>query len=78
MAGPIGPNIGTSTDWDYAIKIGTVGNRESALMRALREQIYTQHHLSSIGAQRAGPIEPQIGTKTHWGNGHKLWGWACA
>jgi hypothetical protein len=26
-----------------------------------------------IGARRAGPIEPQIGTKTHWGNGHKLW-----
>jgi hypothetical protein len=33
--------------------------------------IYKQY---SIGAQRAGPIEPQIGTNTHWGNGHKLWG----
>jgi hypothetical protein len=47
-----------------------VGGRECALMRALRAHLHTYR----IGAQRAGPIEPQIGTKTHWGNGHKSWG----
>jgi hypothetical protein len=47
-----------------------VGGRECALMRALCAQLHTYR----TGAQRAGPIEPQIGTKTHWGNGHKLWG----
>jgi hypothetical protein len=52
-----------------------VGDRECALMRA---QTCAQHHLASIGARRSGPTEPQIGTKTHWGNGHKLWGSACA
>jgi hypothetical protein len=41
-----------------------VGDRECALM----------HHLSSIGARRSGPIEPQMGTKTHWENGHRLGG----
>jgi hypothetical protein len=51
--------------WAYVMG---VGGRECALMRALR----VQHHTYRIGAQRAGPIEPQIGTKTHWGNGHKL------
>jgi hypothetical protein len=51
-----------------------VVDRECALMRA---QTCAQHHISSSGARRAGPIEPQIGTQTHWGNGHKLWGSAC-
>jgi hypothetical protein len=44
-----------------------VGDREFALIRALRAQTCAQHHLSSIGARRSGPIESQIGTKTHWG-----------
>jgi hypothetical protein len=51
------------------------GGRECALMRA--PQTCAQHHTYRIGVQRAGPIEPQIGTKIHWGNGHKLWG-RCA
>jgi hypothetical protein len=52
-----------------------VNNRGCALMRA---QTCAQHHIYSIGARRAGPIKPKIGTKTHWGNGHKLWWSACA
>jgi hypothetical protein len=52
-----------------------VGDRKCALMRA---QTCTQHHTSSIGGQRAGPIEPQIDTKTHWGTRHKLWGSVCS
>jgi hypothetical protein len=55
-----------------------VGHRECTLMRGLRVQTCAQHHLSSIGARRSGLIEPQIGTKSHWGNGHKLWGSTCA
>jgi hypothetical protein len=46
--------------------IGTMGSsyvgRECALMRA---QTCTQHQTYRIGARRAGPIEPQIGIKTH-------------
>jgi hypothetical protein len=45
-----------------------VGDRECALM----------HHISSIGGQATGPVEPQIGTNTHWSNGQKLWGSAVA
>jgi hypothetical protein len=55
-------------------QVMVVGDREYALMRVLRAQTCAQHHLSSIGARRAGPIEPQIGTKTHWGNEHKFGG----
>jgi hypothetical protein len=57
----------------WAVVMG-VGGRECVLMRALRAQTCAQHHTYRIGAQRAGPIEPQISTKTHCGNGHKLWG----
>jgi hypothetical protein len=42
-------------------------------MRALHAQPFTQHHIPSIGGQTAGPIEPQIGTNTHWDNGLKVW-----
>jgi hypothetical protein len=49
-----------------------IGDRGCSLMHALRTQTCAQHHTYSIGARRAGPIGPQIVTKTHWGNGHKL------
>jgi hypothetical protein len=41
----------------------TVADRECALMRA---QTCAQYRISSIGGQTAGPVEPQIGTKTQW------------
>jgi hypothetical protein len=56
-----------------------VGDRECALMRA---QTCAQHHLSSIGARRSGPIEPQIrpkiGRNTHWDNAMTIGGSAIA
>jgi hypothetical protein len=68
-----GPNRYKHSLGQWAEVMG-VGDRECSLMRALRAHTCAQYHLSSIGAQRAGPIEPKIGTKTHWGNGHKLRG----
>jgi hypothetical protein len=50
----------------------------SAHLCALRAQTCAQHHISSIGGQTAGPVEPQIGTHTHWDNGQKLWESAIA
>jgi hypothetical protein len=47
-----------------------VGDPDCALMRAHK---CAQHHTYRIGARRAEPFEPQIGTKTYWSNGHKLW-----
>jgi hypothetical protein len=38
-----------------------VVDRECALMRALRAQTCAHHHISSIGGQTAGPLEPHIG-----------------
>jgi hypothetical protein len=55
-----------------------VGDRECAFMRALRAQMCAQHHISSIGGQTVGPVEPQIGTHTLWDNGQKLWESAIA
>jgi hypothetical protein len=52
-----------------------VGDPKCALMRA---QTCAQPCTSSIDGQTTGPIEPQIRTNTHWGNGHKLWESACA
>jgi hypothetical protein len=66
---PIGLKIGTKTHWNYAMKIGGVGDRECAFKRTLRAQMCAEHHISSIGGQTAGPVEPQIGTHTHWDNG---------
>jgi hypothetical protein len=72
-----GPNRYKHSLEKWAEVIG-VGARECSLMRALRTQTCAQHHLSSIGARKAAPIEPQIGTQTHWGNGHNLRGSAGA
>jgi hypothetical protein len=51
-----------------------VGDRECALMRALRVQTCMQHLIFSIGSQTTGSIGPKIGTNTHWKNGQKVWG----
>jgi hypothetical protein len=46
-----------------------VDDRECALMRAQCAKMRAQHYISSIDGQTTGPIEPQIGTNTHWDNG---------
>jgi hypothetical protein len=46
-----------------------VGDPECALMCALRAQTCAQPSTSSIDGQTTWPIEPQIGTNTHWDNG---------
>jgi hypothetical protein len=46
-----------------------VGDHECAFMRAQCAQMRAHHHISSIDVQTTGPIEPQIGTNTHWDNG---------
>jgi hypothetical protein len=57
------------------VELMGVGDPECALMHA---QTCARHHTYRIGARRAGPNKPQIGTKTYCSNGHKLWGSACA
>jgi hypothetical protein len=59
-------------------EVMVIGDRECALMCALRAQTCVQHYTSSIGGQTAGSIGAQIGTNTHWNNGQKLWGSAIA
>jgi hypothetical protein len=49
-----------------------IGERECALIHALREQTCVQHYISRVGAQTAVLIETQIGPNTHWGNRHNL------
>jgi hypothetical protein len=68
------PNWNTQSlgQWE---ELMVVGDPECTLMRA---QTCTQHHTYRIGARRDGPIEPQIGTKTYWSNGHMLFGSAWA
>jgi hypothetical protein len=46
-----------------------VGDPKCVFMRALRAQTCAHHHISSIYGQTTVPIEPQIGTTTHWDNG---------
>jgi hypothetical protein len=55
-----------------------VGHHKCASMRVHRAQTCVQHHISSLGGQMDGPVDPQIGTNTHWDNGHKLWWSAIA
>jgi hypothetical protein len=42
---------------------GGGGYRECALMHALCAETCAQHHLSSIGTRRTGPIEPKLAQK---------------
>jgi hypothetical protein len=57
------------------VELMEVGDHECALMCA---QTCAYYYTSSIGGQTAGPTGAQIGTNTHWNNGHKLWGSAVA
>jgi hypothetical protein len=72
-----GPNWYKHSLEQWAEVMG-VGDRECALMCALRAQTCAQHYTYSIGGQMAVPIGAQIDTNNHWDNGQTVWGSAIA